>query len=288
MRVFCDMVTDGGGYTFHAVKSGIETFRSTDWDSCKEVGLTMIVPRTKEHLDFMLLKYGISYFSVVPGITKPTNGGSYKHVAMKNQHGNFNDGTEGRFTASDWQPVTGKTWFLRDTPYGEPNGDYTANCWLRMWLHRGEVRFNDWRCNYATTKYVCSTNDKEDSMIDPSELMQAVATGHTGANLALDKPTAQSSECCGGDPARAVDGNPSPNWNDASCTHTNKEASPWWRVDLGCEVPDNTFTATTIISAASHIAGADETELKLVLGGNGMYAGFQTSQAAKKKAREEA
>ena len=51
-------------------------------------------------------------------------------------------------------------------------------------------------------------------------------------NIARGKPTRQSSTGFGGVPQRAVDGNKNSNWNGKSCTHTNKQAKPWWRVDL--------------------------------------------------------
>ena len=31
---------------------------------------------------------------------------------------------------------------------------------------------------------------------------------------------------------RGNDGNANPNWNGNSCTATNREGNPWWRVDL--------------------------------------------------------
>jgi hypothetical protein len=44
----------------------------------------------------------------------------------------------------------------------------------------------------------------------------------------------QSSLQAGGVPSRAIDGNYSGAWGDASVTHTdNGEANGWWQVDLG-------------------------------------------------------
>ncbi|XP_019630699.1 PREDICTED: uncharacterized protein LOC109474779 [Branchiostoma belcheri] len=59
---------------------------------------------------------------------------------------------------------------------------------------------------------------------------------HDDPNVALGRPTRQSSTGHEGDPARAVDGNRSPHWADNSCTHTNEENDPWWYVDLGRQV----------------------------------------------------
>lgn len=52
-------------------------------------------------------------------------------------------------------------------------------------------------------------------------------------NLARGKNTKQSSTGFGGASSRAVDGNRNGQWRGGSCTHTNKDAKPWWRVDLG-------------------------------------------------------
>ena len=51
-------------------------------------------------------------------------------------------------------------------------------------------------------------------------------------NLALDKPTSQSSTAHGGASSRAVDGNIHSRWGDSSCTHTHGGTNQWWRVDL--------------------------------------------------------
>ena len=45
----------------------------------------------------------------------------------------------------------------------------------------------------------------------------------------------QSSTAHDGFASRAVDGNYKFHWSDKSCTHTNDEVDPWWRVDLGKE-----------------------------------------------------
>jgi len=52
-------------------------------------------------------------------------------------------------------------------------------------------------------------------------------------NLALGKPTKQSSTAFGGDSGRAVDGNKDGNYFNNSMTHTADESSAWWEVDLG-------------------------------------------------------
>jgi endonuclease/exonuclease/phosphatase family metal-dependent hydrolase len=53
------------------------------------------------------------------------------------------------------------------------------------------------------------------------------------ANIALGKPTSQSSLAYSGEASRAVDGNTSGQYGDKSVTHTEHETAPWWKVDLG-------------------------------------------------------
>ena len=59
-------------------------------------------------------------------------------------------------------------------------------------------------------------------------------------NLALGKPTAQSStfsDALIGNAVsgRAVDGNPDTNMNNKHCSQTNISNPSWWRVDLGSD-----------------------------------------------------
>ncbi|XP_019622324.1 PREDICTED: LOW QUALITY PROTEIN: uncharacterized protein LOC109468522 [Branchiostoma belcheri] len=64
----------------------------------------------------------------------------------------------------------------------------------------------------------------------PPKLGQCAAST---TNIALNRPATQSSTAYEGAPGRAVDGNDSPVYSSNSCTHTAREANPWWRVDLG-------------------------------------------------------
>ena len=56
----------------------------------------------------------------------------------------------------------------------------------------------------------------------------------SSSNLALKRPTAQSSSGWGStDGRRAVDGNSNSRYNQRSCTHTRRDSGAWLRVDLG-------------------------------------------------------
>ena len=52
-------------------------------------------------------------------------------------------------------------------------------------------------------------------------------------NIALNKPTEQSSTFGAGVSSRAVDGDQNGAWGGKSVTHTNGGENAWWKVDLG-------------------------------------------------------
>ena len=149
IEAICDMTTEGGGYTYYGV-NGIGTSRFTDNNTCKSLGMDIVFPRSQAHWVSMVARFDTSYFATIPGVYKTGNGGNYTNCAM-NSNG-----------CSDWRVGDGGRWWLRDTSYSEPNGDYVANCWLSASLSggTGNITFNDGNCSYSTSKYVCSTNDK--------------------------------------------------------------------------------------------------------------------------------
>jgi len=54
-------------------------------------------------------------------------------------------------------------------------------------------------------------------------------------NVAMGKPTAQSSSGWSGSSHRAVDGNTDPVYGGSSCTHTQNHPNSWWAVNLQAE-----------------------------------------------------
>ena len=155
IAVLCDMTSEGGGYTYFGVSSGKVTFRSTDDNTCKDYGLDIVYPRSKAQWAWMLGKFDSSYFAAVPGVTKPADGGNYTSCIMRSP-ASYGSGCQ------DWKVPDSGRWWLRDATYSEPNGDYTANCWLTMYkFDANDIQFNDGNCSTSTSKYVCSTNDKK-------------------------------------------------------------------------------------------------------------------------------
>ncbi|TDH11176.1 hypothetical protein EPR50_G00058080 [Perca flavescens] len=63
-------------------------------------------------------------------------------------------------------------------------------------------------------------------------------------NIARGGNVIQSSLYEDGIPERAIDGNCASNWVQRSCTHTNNDFKPWWRLDLLKTYQINTVTIT--------------------------------------------
>ncbi|XP_040204334.1 fucolectin-like [Rana temporaria] len=55
----------------------------------------------------------------------------------------------------------------------------------------------------------------------------------------------------------AIDGNPDPEFNHGSCTHTHNYMSPWWRVDLLKPYRIEYITITNRITASERLNGAE-------------------------------
>ena len=63
--------------------------------------------------------------------------------------------------------------------------------------------------------------------------MFATVSFFTGENLAVQGKASQSSLFSFGYAYNAIDGNRASNWDLGSCSHTNKDFNPWWRLDMG-------------------------------------------------------
>jgi hypothetical protein len=160
LSVYCDMDTDGGEYTFYqcqgchgkpgrAIQHGLAR-------TCTDLGLQWLVPRNYEHV-CAIRSESFTFGGIVGGVVGKHNG----------DRGNnwtpfaFNSDTGPPLT-NNWVAVDGGTWWLRDSSFGEPNGDYSQGAFLGGGLQcNRNHHFNDVTGGYGSgSNYLCSTNDK--------------------------------------------------------------------------------------------------------------------------------
>ena len=72
LTAYCDMASDGGGYTALRIVDGNRTCRASDRDSCQALGMGVAVPRTRAHFETMVRRFGAAAFAAAAGVSKPT------------------------------------------------------------------------------------------------------------------------------------------------------------------------------------------------------------------------
>jgi hypothetical protein len=90
-----------------------------------------------------------------------------------------------------------------------------------MWVFRSFVTF---LLAFSLVLDAAKSKKKKDSEADNKPESVLISRG---------KQVSQSSEGFNGQPQRAIDGNPNAAYQQNSCTHTNQEINPWWKIDLG-------------------------------------------------------
>ena len=163
LRVWCDMVTDGGGYTLYPCAECTSVYMQPPFmnNSCTSLGLSLVIPRTKAHwqsmFDLVSNTLGAplyAYFRVLTGIVKPVGG---YNPCLGGGQGIMNYGNCSG-VANSWKATDGGMWWVRDTAHSEPQGDYTANCFLGIdWtagsLVASDIKFYDQSCGPSTGSY---------------------------------------------------------------------------------------------------------------------------------------
>lgn len=122
------MTTDNAAaYTFYPCTDCTSVSMTNVSNSCTDVGLEMIIPRSYNHwvsmvnlLTDSLIDPAI-FFQVIPGISKPIVGKT-PCLGGTNGIGIMNSGYCSSVTDS-WRAIDNGTWWIRDNEYTEPNGE---------------------------------------------------------------------------------------------------------------------------------------------------------------------
>lgn len=148
----CDLVDLQGVYSAGRVvrcDQCHDVSRSTDQNSCPS-GWKIFSPRNRA--DWEVLRASLDMNSLkspnlIVDVTRPENGcGGCRGAAMNSDAP----------AQSSWVTSDGSPWWLRDEPFGEPNGDYHANCFMEVRnANAVDLTFNDYNCRYHSNSYLC-------------------------------------------------------------------------------------------------------------------------------------
>ena len=126
--------------------------KSTQANSCPS-GWKIWSPRNKKDwtLVYNALGKSIENYpskpSLIVDVTRGANGcGDGRKYAMNSKVSQ----------QSCWKTTDGSDWWLRDSKYNQPTGDYHANCYLNVHdVNPNDVKFNDNNCNHSAEDYLC-------------------------------------------------------------------------------------------------------------------------------------
>ena len=129
VRAYCDLTKKTSVACDHlpgGMNNGkcLPTEKVTNPNLCLDHGMDIVIPRDKTHLENLFINFGMLqsinyYFKSVPGVfSNEGNKGVSSPKTMSSAGG------------THYRSIDGRQWFLRDSIYSEPNGDYHRKCWL--------------------------------------------------------------------------------------------------------------------------------------------------------------
>jgi hypothetical protein len=167
LQMYVDMSEEGGGYDFYFITAGPSVNYVNVKNGGTPLGLDLVMPRSKYHWRAMSNAVRdqrpsgayADYFTTTYGVYSLT-AANYTSVIMRS-HIFYGTGS------SAHQVKDLGRWWLRDTTFSEPNGDYGPyglfGGYSQPAVNYGltDISFNDISANYATGNYyLVSTNLK--------------------------------------------------------------------------------------------------------------------------------
>jgi len=159
-EVWCDMSSDGGGYTFLKIDAGGQTFAPQAEAECASWGMQLWIPRSVEHKnagwqianDGDVAPGGHPDYMRILGIYPNFNGATCQSQPMNSNNQNC------QWDASDDGP-----WYVHNVNHiAEPNGDNNVNqSMYYTWQGNGEIQmYNDIPQGYSSQYFMCDVADK--------------------------------------------------------------------------------------------------------------------------------
>merc|ERR1711934_234098 len=196
--------------TVFKVTTGRAVRKTTDKNSCP-AGFKIWSPRNKKDwtIIYNAMKKNINNYPRKPhlliDVTKASNGcNGCRNYAMKSTVAQ----------QKVWRTQDGSAWWLRDSKYNEPSGDYHANCYLHVSnVNPNDVRFNDANCAHYSSAYLCQPKKgtgppkttKKPSKTTKKPSKTTAKPGRGVAKLSVARLTKKNSGY-GGDQTNAIPG----------------------------------------------------------------------------------
>ncbi|MBN2798033.1 MAG: putative metal-binding motif-containing protein [Deltaproteobacteria bacterium] len=158
-QAWCDMSSDGGGYSLLKVDYGSAVGAATAESDCATRGMQLFIPRSQAHLR---AAYAVSYNAAIG-----PSAGNYLYIM--GVYPNYNGATcttKALRTGSsgcNWRAGDGHAfWVSNLTTITEPNGDNCTTCSMYYAFNSsGDVTwYNDVSAGYTSRYYICQVGDK--------------------------------------------------------------------------------------------------------------------------------
>jgi len=164
LQMYVDMTREEGGYDFYRYTTATSCNLLTQSTGADTLGLSLFHPRSKEHwaaiYNYVVNICGSTIANdvkTVGTVHKRTSGGNYSTSIMRSSIHNFNGN-------NDWRVPDYGNWYIRDTVFNQPSGNYTAYAYLELTELLSDGTVNSFADNDATiftgTTIICSTNVK--------------------------------------------------------------------------------------------------------------------------------
>jgi cysteine-rich repeat protein len=159
--VWCDMTTDGGGYTFLKVDNGAQAYAVDAEAECDSWGMQLWIPRSEEHKnsgwaianDGNVGQGSSPDYMRILGIYPDFNGAGCANQGMNSNNANCG-----------WGASDGGPWYVHNVNnISEPNGDNsTTGSMYYQWQGNGQIQWhNDIPgVGYSSAFFMCDVGDK--------------------------------------------------------------------------------------------------------------------------------
>jgi cysteine-rich repeat protein len=159
--VHCDMVSDGGGYTFLKITDGQQRSAADAENTCNGWGMNLWIPRSLAHKDSgwaiannaQVAPDASPDYMRILGIYPDFNGAGCANQPMNSSNNNCG-----------WGASDGQAWYVHEVNnISEPNGDNnTTGSMYYQWNNDGSIQWHNdiGGDGYMSNRWMCDIGDK--------------------------------------------------------------------------------------------------------------------------------